>query len=430
MGITFNSSTVYKGTTSQGSYLSQSGVGAYYQVGISGGTYTVEMSLKNSRYMKDLTFSFKKIYASASNINFKIEAFNSSGTSLGSTTFVSGSTSSTSVNSGNAVKITFSNYIAPQTFTVKISMTSSSGAMTFYAPQNTSSPMTFSTVDYTKITFDLAGGTGGPTSPWYVKTSVSSTVSSTKPTKANSTSTSNFTITGNKNGGNANKTATATKTVTTKYTFTNWTTKTGTAINAGASTTFTTADNTLTANYSSSNSTTYSNNTLAALADPTRSNSTSDGYTVTFNANGGGTAPSAQTAENTTTYAFKGWGETSTSTTALASTKSYTSAATVYAIWTPTTTNGSITLPSMTRNGYTFLGWATSSAATSGTTGSYTPTANTTLYAIWKADGGVVIFDANGNPQTAIPYVYTNNEWKAAIPYVYHNDEWKISTGG
>lgn len=73
-------------------------------------------------------------------------------------------------------------------------------------------------------------------------------------------------------------------------------------------------------------------------------------YTVSFNANGGSGAPSAQTKWYGTTLA-------------LSSTKP-------------------------TRSGYTFLGWATTSSATSAkyaAGGSYTANASATLYAVWRA---------------------------------------------
>lgn len=71
--------------------------------------------------------------------------------------------------------------------------------------------------------------------------------------------------------------------------------------------------------------------------------------TVTFDANGHGTAPAALTEA---------------------------------------TAGAGVTLPSMSASGYAFKGWATSASATTaqyqaGTT--YKPTANTTLYAVWKA---------------------------------------------
>lgn len=84
-------------------------------------------------------------------------------------------------------------------------------------------------------------------------------------------------------------------------------------------------------------------------------------YKITFNANGGSGAPSAQTK----------WKDQSLT---LSSTKP-------------------------TRTGYSFLGWSTSSSATSATYsagGSYTANSAATLYAVWKANTYTVKYDANG----------------------------------
>ena len=84
-------------------------------------------------------------------------------------------------------------------------------------------------------------------------------------------------------------------------------------------------------------------------------------YTVTYNANGGSGAPSAQTKTKDVSLTL------------------------------------STTRPS--RAGYNFLGWATSASATSaqyqpGST--YTANANITLYAVWEAKTYAVRYDANG----------------------------------
>lgn len=113
-------------------------------------------------------------------------------------------------------------------------------------------------------------------------------------------------------------------------------------------------------------------------------------YTITYNANGGSGAPSAQTK-------YK---------------------------------NKSITLSSTkpTRTGYDFVGWGTS---TTDTTVDYNPgdtysaNASITLYAIWKAKGLVRIY--NGSTwKEALCYVYDGSTWRQAIPYVYNGSSWKM----
>lgn len=84
-------------------------------------------------------------------------------------------------------------------------------------------------------------------------------------------------------------------------------------------------------------------------------------YKITYNANGGSGAPSAQTK------------------------------------WKDQTLTLSVTKP--TRTGYTFLGWSTSSTATTATYsagGSYTANSGATLYAVWKALTYTVSYNANG----------------------------------
>ena len=159
-------------------------------------------------------------------------------------------------------------------------------------------------------------------------------------------------------------------------------------------------------------------------------------YTVTFNANGGSGAPSAQTKrhfENLTLtsskptrtgYTFSKWNTKSDgSGTSYNAGASYTTnaAATLYAVWTANTytvafnANGgsgaptsqtktygkTLTLSSTkpTRSGYTFKGWATSSSSSTvaySPGGSYTANAAITLYAIWQINTYTVSFNANG----------------------------------
>ena len=162
-------------------------------------------------------------------------------------------------------------------------------------------------------------------------------------------------------------------------------------------------------------------------------------YTVSYNANGGSGAPASQTkyygfdltlsdtVPTRSGYTFKGWGTSSTSTSASYQPGgNYTanSSRTLYAIWESNapktytvsfnanggsgapasqtkTHNVTLTLSSTkpTRTGYTFLGWSTSSSATSATYsagGSYTNNASVTLYAVWTPNTYTISFNANG----------------------------------
>lgn len=145
----------------------------------------------------------------------------------------------------------------------------------------------------------------------------------------------------------------------------------------------------------------------------TRDSVKTDGYTITYDANGGTCSTGSTTVEDITKYDFQGWGTSASatsatynSTTAYGQTDNYTA----YAVWKSSTTKGSTTLPTPTNKttstlkitfnyqggsgsptsanstktiAKAFKGWATSSTATSGSTGSYTPDKSRTLYAIW-----------------------------------------------
>lgn len=161
-------------------------------------------------------------------------------------------------------------------------------------------------------------------------------------------------------------------------------------------------------------------------------------YTFTFDKNGGNT-PSATTitkeynttigtlptctrsADNTYTYAFAGWFDTSASSggTELTTTTKVTSNKTWYARWTSTYKNYTVTwdgnggtpskssssfhyndalgtLPTATRTGYTFKGWSTSKTGTVNVSTTTKVTANVTYYAVWTINSYTWTFDANG----------------------------------
>lgn len=161
-------------------------------------------------------------------------------------------------------------------------------------------------------------------------------------------------------------------------------------------------------------------------------------YMFTFDKNGGNT-PSATTitkeyntaigtlptctrsADNTYTYAFAGWFDTSASSggTQLTTATKVTSNKTWYARWTTTYKNYTVTwdgnggtpskssssfhyndalgtLPTATRTGYTFKGWSTSKTGTVNISTTTKVTANVTYYAVWTINSYTWTFDANG----------------------------------
>ena len=121
-------------------------------------------------------------------------------------------------------------------------------------------------------------------------------------------------------------------------------------------------------------------------------------YTISYSANGGGGAPSAQR---------KTHGYTLT----LSSTKP-------------------------TRSGYEFLGWSTNSSATyaSYTAGStYSTNGNATLYAVWKRPQYTVYFNANGGSVSTsskqVTYGSTYGSLPTPVRDNYSFDGWYTSTG-
>ena len=155
--------------------------------------------------------------------------------------------------------------------------------------------------------------------------------------------------------------------------------------------------------------------TRAVLGSTTRAKTLVNGYTITFNANGGSCSTTSLTQKNTTSYTFNGWNSASSgSGTSYNSTSTYyfSGNTTLYAQWTSSTEKGVIDLPNATNLTSTsltinfdyqggtgtpasrnstktitkaFKGWGTSASATTGVTGSYTPDESRTLYAIWGA---------------------------------------------
>lgn len=134
---------------------------------------------------------------------------------------------------------------------------------------------------------------------------------------------------------------------------------------------------------------------------PSRGNSISTGYTITLNANGGYVSTPELTQYNTTSYTFRSWNTNSSGTgTTYNSGGSYTANAnaTLYAIWNTSITKGSVTLPTPARANYSFVGWGTTASATTGVTGTITPTSSQTLYAVWERTPSLINWrDSAGN---------------------------------
>ena len=189
-------------------------------------------------------------------------------------------------------------------------------------------------------------------------------------------------------------------------------------------------------------------------------------YTISYNANGGSGAPSAQnkdwgkditlssTMPTRSGYNFVGWSTSSSATTA-----KYSSGAnysengnvTLYAVWnakpvyvvsyypnggmvSPTSVNvvsdSSTTLPTPTRTGYTFAGWYKDSSLTNyvgAADASFTPTSSVSLYAKWNINQYTITYDYKTNGGTALSsetqtFKFNYNSSVSLTPQATKND--------
>ena len=192
-------------------------------------------------------------------------------------------------------------------------------------------------------------------------------------------------------------------------------------------------------------------------------------YTFTFNANGGSTPSSSsisknygeaigtlptcsRAADNTYTYAFAGWFDTSATSggTQLTTTTKVTSNKTWYARWTatyriytvtfdgnggtPSQSSSSFyynealgTLPTVTRTGYTFKGWSTSANGPVNVSTTTKVTGDVTYYAIWQINSYTLTVTAGtgGTVSGSGTYNYGTTATLKATPSAgYHFVKW------
>ena len=192
-------------------------------------------------------------------------------------------------------------------------------------------------------------------------------------------------------------------------------------------------------------------------------------YTFTFNANGGSTPSSSsisknygeaigtlptcsRAADNTYTYAFAGWFNTSATSggTQLTMTTKVTSNKTWYARWTatyriytvtydgnggtPSQSSSSFyynealgTLPTVTRTGYTFKGWSTSANGPVNVSTTTKVTGDVTYYAIWQINSYTLTVTAGTGGTVSGSGTYNYGETvtlKATASSGYHFVKW------
>lgn len=200
-----------------------------------------------------------------------------------------------------------------------------------------------------------------------------------------------------------------------------------------------------------------------------RYTATTNKYTFTFNANGGSTPSSSsitknyneaigtlptcsRAADNTYTYTFAGWFDTSSTSggTQLTTTTKVTSNKTWYARWTATYKNYTVTwngnggtpskssssfhyndalgtLPTATRTGYTFKGWSTSASGSVNVSTTTKVTGNVTYYAVWQINSYTltVTAGAGGTVSGSGTYNYGATATLKATPSAgYHFVKW------
>ena len=324
--------------------------------------------------------------ASSSHTYDSSKALTANGFSRTGYTFQGWSTSS------SATSATYSNQQSVKNLT-----STHGGTVTLYA--------VWKIISYT-VSYDANGGTGAP-SAQTKNYGTNITLSSTKPTKAQTTA-NGYTLTFDGNTGTASKT-TATATNTTTYTFTGWNTAkdgSGTSYSAGA-TYSANAGATLYAQWSSSTSKGSITTATASKSDVTGSR------VVTFDTQGGICLTTSLTSSSTLKYTFKGWYTAKSGGTKRADGGvSYTPTATetVYAQYTESGgTYSALTLPEVAKNGYLFKGWSTDQTASSGITGTYTPAATETMYAIWEE------ISTDSGDTTPKVYVKIDGSWQPAV---------------
>lgn len=314
-------------------------------------------------------------------------------------------------------------------------------------PNSTSSALWENYLDYNlkiyPIKYNANGGSGAPDTD-YKTHGVIYQISSIEPTKKDEiqTVTGSSDITLYSNGGYFNTTTTTAKQVnvptqrsdTVQYSFQEWNTNSigsGTSYKPGANYSIN-AELLLYAQY---NSQIFKGTTLYYIAEitkPIRDSIYPISYKVNYNTNGGNVLPQSA-AKVARIYSFRGWASNEeNANNGIANVNgNYTSAPKLWACWSYTDHDATITLPTPVRAGFEFLGWAEEPGQSSNLLAAGTQAiikSDTTYYAVWKPNGTVRIF-ANGEYKIATVYMHDGNSWKLVIPYLHNGSFWKICGG-
>lgn len=184
-------------------------------------------------------------------------------------------------------------------------------------------------------------------------------------------------------------------------------------------------------------------------------------YVISYNANGGIGAPSAQTKSSSSNltlssetptrkgYKFLGWATSSTGSVAYqpGATYSTNASVTLYAVWAPIyyvyyIANGGTGVPETqqkvsgdsivlssntpTRKGHSFLGWTTTNGSTTVTHNpgdTYSDDANITLYAVWNITDTKIYLHTSTNQCEAVEFIEDGGKMKFSSGGIVHTTE-------
>ena len=190
-------------------------------------------------------------------------------------------------------------------------------------------------------------------------------------------------------------------------------------------------------NGSASYSKTKTWGTNLTVAGPSKSNTTANGYTVTYNQNGWPNSLGTSVAKDTISYSFNGWvrddntsinygtsigdkikaEDTDTTPSTFSVTATYTSSI---------SSRGSVTLKNPTATGYVFKNWQDVNTGTTYSGGqTITPSGNMTLKAVWDYDQATAYVKSSGAWTKGKVYYKENGVWvKAKKIYTKVNGTW------
>ena len=169
---------------------------------------------------------------------------------------------------------------------------------------------------------------------------------------------------------------------------------------------------------------TYGTNLVLSTVVPKKEATSSNGYTIKYELEGGTLSKDSDTSLKITSYTFNKWKDLSGTLYASGGTYTKNQNDTLTAQWNTSVSYSSITLPEASRPNCKLLGWSTSAGGnvvyTAGQ--SITPSSNMALYAVWE--GRSVLYKNNGVWVEGLVYVKENGAWKFGKMYTKQNDSW------